>query len=73
MANLARHLLRIMLVAGALIAAPYGISGSGDLRANEASCTDNTGTCCREYASICNAGGGDHQDYYYKAEGKCGF
>jgi hypothetical protein len=29
------------------------------------------GTCCPEWNSICNIGGGDHMHYYRKAEGSC--
>lgn len=29
------------------------------------------GTCCPESESICNAGGGDELDYYFKAGGSC--
>jgi len=30
-----------------------------------------TGTCCKEDESLCNAGGEDHWDMYYKTDGPC--
>lgn len=64
---------RIRLAASALIvlAAPLGFSSTEGLVVNDASACMVTGTCCKETSSICNAGGPEHMDYYYKAEGKC--
>lgn len=63
--------LRLSIVALALTATPvaFGDSRGELLKSNDAYCL--TGTCCREAGSICNAGGLDHQDYYYKESGPC--
>src|SRR3954470_15545130 len=47
------------------LAAPVAFSSAHGVSANNA-CADpiQTGTCCPQNLSICNAGGGDHQDYY---------
>lgn len=63
--------LRVLLVAAALIAAPYSISRSGELQPNDAACTDATGKCCTESGSICNDGKVDKMDAYWSADGKC--
>src|SRR3954468_4254872 len=54
------------------LAAPVAFSSAHGVSANNA-CADpiQTGTCCPQNLSLCNAGGGDHQDYYYKETGPC--
>lgn len=65
-----RVVLRVALLGGALVLAPYTLSARQGLAVN-AACAE-TGTCCPESRSICNAGGTEHMDYYYKSEGCCG-
>ena len=54
------------------LAAPVAFSRASGVTGNNA-CADPvpTGTCCFQSTSICNAGGGDHVDYYYKETGAC--
>ena len=65
--------VRVAALAVTLSAAPlaFGKGQGGVVRLNDAMCEKQTGTCCREAGSICNAGGGDHTDYYYKEAGTC--
>ncbi len=65
-----RRIVRIALVIAGLGLAPLGISESG-VDVTDACGAEQTGTCCQETASICNAGGPEHNDYYYKSEGCC--
>jgi hypothetical protein len=59
------------------IASPIVFSPARGLEPNNAGCQASqhgasfTGTCCLQCGSICNAGGGDNHNYYYKAEGAC--
>lgn len=63
---------RVMIITSVLAigaSAPVAFSATTGLKANDAQCF--TGTCCYEYQSICNAGGGNVSDYYYKSAGSC--
>lgn len=66
-------LIRVAALTVTLGAAPlaFGDWNRGLIQVNDAMCEPSTGTCCREHQSICNAGGQDHTDYYYKSEGPC--
>lgn len=68
-----QRLIRVALLGATLALAPLTLSthsvGLNNLSCSEAD--EETGTCCQETASICNAGGGDHMDYYYKTQGCC--
>lgn len=65
-----KTLPRLTLAAVLFITAavPLTVSPGRGLELNGL-CAD--GTCCPERRSICNIGGGDHTDYYRKAEGSC--
>jgi hypothetical protein len=67
-----RHCLRsnrrILFAVVVLAALPFAVAGNS-VRIQQA-CAE--GTCCPEYQSICNIGGGDHINYYKKAgDGSC--
>lgn len=72
--DVSKKVVRIAALAVTLSAAPlaFGKGQDGIVRVNDAMCEQQTGTCCHEAKSICNAGGTDHTDYYYKATGSCG-
>jgi len=59
------------------LAAPVAFSSASGIVPNDAcgqSSPNNplpTGTCCPQSNSICNAGGGDHEGYYYLEAGRC--
>lgn len=61
---------RGLFLAGAVALAPV-IIAKGGVHTNDACAEDVTGTCCHEVDSICNAGGTDHVNYYYKSSGSC--
>lgn len=68
MTRLKRVLMSMSVVAiGA--SAPVAFSATTGVKANDAQCF--TGTCCYESLSICNAGSGNVEDYYYKSAGSC--
>ena len=69
-----RTIIRTLSLAAILAAAPLTVrSGQGIVVSRACSQTEiETGTCCHELASICNAGAADHPDRYYKSEGRCG-
>ena len=66
-----KGVLRLGAIAGGLMALPLTINSSGGVAFNEAVCEQQVGTCCRQLDSICNAGGGDHTNHYYKESGPC--
>lgn len=69
-----KNLIRVAALAVTLSAAPlaFGHADGSIVRVNDALCQTETGTCCTETRSICNAGGADNPDKYYKASGPCG-
>jgi hypothetical protein len=68
MTRTAGFFARVLGLAALLAAAPIAVSPHHGVTLNNAMCTGN---CCREELSICNAGGGDHLNYYYLAMGEC--
>lgn len=65
------RLISLASILAILLAAPLAFGGqSSVLKMNDAECRE--GTCCPEYVSWCNIGGGvDHEGYYKKLEGSC--
>lgn len=68
-------LIRVGALAVTLSVAPFaaGSKDAGLIMVNDAFCETQNGTCCPEAGSWCNAGTVDHENYYYKASGKCSF
>lgn len=59
----------IMVFSFAFLPVEY-LPEEGNLQFSNAFCRE-TGTCCAEYNSICNAGGDDYIRHYYKESGSC--
>jgi len=53
------------------VASPIAFSPARGITTNDAVCDPLNGTCCTEIGAICNAGGSDHDGYYYQATGPC--
>lgn len=66
---LLQRLARLGAVIGIATTAPVAVSSVEGVNSNECSAT---GTCCWDASTNwCNAGGQDHQGYFYQANGRC--
>jgi hypothetical protein len=68
-----RTIIRTLSLATILVAAPLTVRSGQGIVANRA-CSQTeveTGTCCSEAFSICNAGTNTWVGYYYKTSGRC--
>jgi hypothetical protein len=70
--------LRILVVAAALVSAPFTFNHVGQAKWNDASCQDEIlgGTCCNQSASTCypnncSDAGCAKSNAYWKSEGMC--
>lgn len=70
--RLSPKVIRAAALAVTFVAAPVALGGKGAVvRINDALCEKQVGTCCPQVGSLCNAGSGDNQHYYYKESGPC--
>jgi hypothetical protein len=66
-----QRLTRLGAAVGIITSAPVALSPAEGISTNDCSAT---GTCCWDGStSWCNAGGTDHQGYFYQAEGRCNY